>query len=408
MIDHLLHEALEAKESITAYRRKLHACAETGFDLPKTVSFVSDTLTDLGYEPQLVGRRGLVATIGNGSPSVLLRADMDALPVMEETDLPYASTNGNMHACGHDMHTAMLLGAAALLRKHESELNGCVKLMFQPAEEILEGAADMLANGLLADDECCMGFMMHVMSGTGLKTGTVVVPEAGVSAPAADMFRITVQGKGCHGAMPHMGIDPVNAGAHILLALQTISARELGANEAHALTIGSFRAGEAANAIPHEAILLGSARSYDQKTQKFLKQRIETVVETTADAFRAKGKVQWLSGCPPLVNDRLLVQQAQQLLPMAVGEDRVLLARNLVGEGSRSVGSEDFAYISQRIPSLMLAIAAGGENPLHHPSVVFDENALPYGATVYAAIAVSMAGKAPGRKRNTDKSSVCR
>lgn len=387
-----LKDAMECREQLISYRRKLHACAETGFDLPKTSQTITEALTAMGYEPKIIGRCGLVATIGKGEPAVLLRADIDALPIKEQTSLSYACKDGHMHACGHDMHATMLLGAAALLRKHVQQLDGCVKLMFQPAEELLEGAKDMLDHGLLEDTEKCTALMLHVMSDSGLKTGTVIVPNAGVSAPAADFFSITVSGKGCHGAMPHMGVDPINAGAHILLALQTINAREMGANQAHAITITAFNSGATANVIPGEAILQGSVRSYDTKTQQFLRKRIETIAQSTAAAFRASAHVTWLSSCPTLINDVRLVKKAEEMLPSVLGTDRVLSADKLGGAGARSVGSEDFSYISQRVPSLMLAIAAGGEYPLHHPKVVFEEEALPYGAAAYAAFAAQMAG----------------
>lgn len=390
-----LKEAKDIKEQIAAYRRKLHACAETGFDLPATTALVTDALNDLGLSPQTVGRSGITAAIGSGSPTVLLRADMDALPIREETGLAFASRNGNMHACGHDMHTAMLLGAAALLCRHRQELRGCLKLVFQPAEEQLEGAADMLAHGLVEDAGSCFALMLHVMSNTGMKTGTVVIPNAGVSAPAADMFRIMVRGKACHGAMPHTGVDPINAAAHILLALQSISTRETGLNEAHALTIGSFRAGEAPNAIPGEAVLQGSVRSYDSRLQRLLRKRIEEIAKATANAFRTAVQVAWLSGCPPLLNNSALVEKAKAVLPLVLGSERLVTAETLSPEGGRSVGSEDFAYISQQIPSLMLAVAAGGEHPLHHPSLVFDEDALPYGAAAYAAFAAAVSGGNP-------------
>lgn len=387
-----LKEAKDNKEQIAAYRRKLHACAETGFDLPKTTAFVTDVLKDLGLEAQKVGRSGITATIGTGTPVILLRADMDALPIREETGLAFASKNGNMHACGHDMHTAMLLGAATLLCRHRQVLKGCVKLVFQPAEELLEGAADMLAHGLVDDAGPCFALMLHVMSNTGMKPGTVVIPNAGVGAPAADLFRITVRGKACHGAMPHTGADPINTAAHILLALQSISTREMGISEAHALTIGSFRAGEAPNVIPGEAVLQGSVRSYDGSTQLQLRKRIEEIAQATANSFRTTAQVSWLSGCPPLLNNGELVDAAKSILPQAIGREQVISADSLHGEGGRSVGSEDFAYISQRIPSLMLAVAAGGEHPLHHSSLVFDEAALPCGAAVYAAFAAAVAG----------------
>lgn len=389
MINNELEKARAIQEQLVQYRRYLHAHAEVGFELPQTFAFVMDTLRQLGYEPQKVGKCGIVATLGKGEPAVMLRADMDALPLKEESGLPFACQNGNAHVCGHDLHTAMLLGAAALLKQDEATLKGRIIFMFQPAEESLAGASDMLENGLLTAYHPQSAMMIHVMNTSGMQPGTVVIPPAGVSAPAADMFEVHIQGKGCHGAMPHNGIDPINVGAHLVLALQAISTRELGLNEAHALTIASFQAGEATNVMPDRAVLKGSVRSYDLKTQAFLRKRIEEITTMTAQAFRATAKEQWLSGCPTLVNDEQLVQQACENLPDCIGAERVLSAAELSGNSARSVGSEDFSYISQQVPSLMLAMAAGGvtDLPLHHPKIVFNEDALPYGAAVYAAFA---------------------
>ncbi len=387
----LLKHALDMKEQIIHHRRYLHAHAETGFQLKETCAYVRKTLEVLGYTAEPTGTCGLVATIGSGEPVVLLRADMDALPIEEASGLSFAGGNGKAHACGHDMHTAMLLGAAALLKKCSAMLKGTVKLMFQPAEETLSGAKDMLKHGLLKDPEPKAALMLHVMNARDLKPGTIVVPPEGVSAPAADMFEIIVNGKGCHGAMPHMGIDCINAACHIILALQSISTREVGLGQPHALTISSFQAGEGTNVMPHEAILGGSVRSFDLETQQFLKERIEAITVKTAETFRAGAHVRWLGGCPPLVNHPELIRQMPALLQKALGEEMVLSSAQLSGSNARSVGSEDFSYISQEIPSAMLAIAAGGinEHPLHHPAIIFHEDALPYGAVAYAAFALS-------------------
>lgn len=391
----LLKEAINLKERIVAHRRYLHAHAEIGFDLPKTTAYVTAMLKQAGYQPEKCGRCGVFADVGRGEPAVLLRADMDALPVREKSGLPFACGNGTAHVCGHDMHTAMLLGAAELLNAHQSLLQGRIRLMFQPAEELLAGASDMLDHGLLRDFHPRAALMLHVMSTEGLKPGTVIIPPAGVSAPAADMFEIRLLGKGCHGAMPHNGIDVINAASHLVLSLQTITAREISLNEAHAITIASFQAGEAANVMPERAVLRGSARSYDLQTQQMIKRRIVEISKTTARTFRAKASVQWLSGCPTLLNRPELVIRAKSILQEIIGEERVLSADQLAGSSARSVGSEDFSYISQQTPSLMLAMAAGDSSclPLHHPAVVFSEDALPYGAAVYAGMAMAYSQK---------------
>ena len=227
----LLEEAAQLKESMVFNRRYLHVHAETGFDLKDTYAFVKKALIDMGYEPLRCGKAGLVALAGGKKSGkvFLIRADMDALPIQEAAEVDFASANGSMHACGHDMHTAMLLGAAKLLKAHEDELEGTVKLMFQPAEEIFEGSRDMIQAGLLQNPAVDGALMIHVMAGMPFEAGTVIVSAPGVSAPAADYFEISVQGTGCHGSMPYAGVDPLNAAAHILIALQEIHARELTA-----------------------------------------------------------------------------------------------------------------------------------------------------------------------------------
>ncbi|MBE5813761.1 MAG: amidohydrolase [Clostridiales bacterium] len=392
----LLQDAIGLREELIRHRRALHARPETGFELPYTAAYVQKALEALGIQPKKVGRAGITASIGTGTLSVLLRADMDALPVREESGLPFAASNGNMHACGHDLHTAMLLGAAALLKQRENELGGGILLMFQPAEELLAGAADMLENGLLDGTEIKAALMLHAMNAREMRPGTVVIPPGGVSAPAADFFQITMRGKGSHGGMPHMGIDPINAGAQLVCALQSISTREMSPVDTHVLTISSFLAGDAANVMPDQAVLKGSVRSYAPETQQYLKTRIGEMATLVAKTFRGAAEVQWLSGCPTLVNDPVLAETAEKLLPALVGEERVLVSGRLKGSTARSVGSEDFANITHRVPSLMLAIAAGGlsDYPLHNPGIVFNEEALPYGAAVYAGFALGMLNRA--------------
>ena len=271
-----LKEAQNLQETIVSDRRYLHQCPGTGFEIAETVSYVKKKLADMGYEPVECGKAGLVVTAGGKKEGkvFLIRADMDALPISEESGVEFASCNGKMHACGHDMHTAMLLGAARLLKQHEDEINGTVKLMFQPAEEIFEGSHDMIENGVLKNPKVDAGLMIHVMAGMPFTAGSVVVSAPGVSAPAADYFTIHVQGKGCHGSMPNMGVDPLNAAAHILIALEEINARELGISDRAVLTIGTMKAGTASNAIPDSAVMGGTLRTFDEDTRSFMKQRM--------------------------------------------------------------------------------------------------------------------------------------
>lgn len=389
--DTILQEAQLLKDTVIDHRRWLHAHAETGFALSRTKAYVRSKLENMGYAVSDCGKAGLSATVGKpGGKVILLRADMDALPISEEAEVPFACTDGRMHACGHDMHTAMLLGAAQLLKNHEAELNGMVKLMFQPAEEIFEGSADMIAGGILDNPRPDAAMMIHVTTGVPLPAGTVIVSSPGVSAPAADYFTIKVQGKGCHGSTPQSGVDPITAAAHILIALQEIHARELAAAEEAVLTIGTFHGGNAENVIADSVTMGGTIRTYDETTRDYLKNRMTVISESIATAFRAKAEIIFGSGCPTLVNDREFSETVTGYMQQLLGPQGAFTTAQLSGgKPSRGGGSEDFAYISQQIPSVMLALAAGEPAkgytyPLHHPKVKFDEAALSTGCAVFA------------------------
>lgn len=393
--EQILQEAAALQEEIKAHRLWLHTHAETGFDLTETKPYVKSTLTEMGYTVQECGKAGLVTTVGKpGGKVLLLRADMDALPIAEEADVDFACKNGRMHACGHDMHTAMLLGAAKILKAHESELDGMVKLMFQPAEEIFEGSKDMIASGVLENPRPDAALMIHVAAGMPLPAGTVVVSAPGVSAPAADYFTIRVHGKGCHGSAPQNGIDPLTAAAYILIALQEIHARELSASDEAVLTIGTFHAGEAGNVIPDTATMGGTIRTYDEKTRAYLKERMTAIAQSIAEAFRASAEVSFGSGCPTLVNDKDLSEKVTGYLKDLLGANRAFTTAELSGgKPARGGGSEDFAYVSHEVPSLMLALAAGEPSkgyvyPQHHPKVKFDESVLSTGAAVFVDCAL--------------------
>lgn len=398
--EQVLNEAEKQKEQIIANRRYLHSHPGTGFDINETFEYVKSELENMGYKPKACGKSGLVALAGGKKPGkvFLIRGDMDALPIKEEADVSFASSNGCMHACGHDMHTAMLLGAARILKKHEDEIEGTVKLMFQPAEEIFEGSQDMIKDGLLENPKVDGALMIHVMAGMPFPAGTVVVSAPGVSAPAADYFEIKVKGKGCHGSMPNTGIDPLTAAAHILIALQELHARELSMQDQVVLTIGTMNAGTAANVIPDTVTMGGSIRTFDEATREYIKQRMNDIACAIAGAFRAEAEVCFGSGCPTLVNDKELSECVYGYVKELLGESCAFSVAKLhaLGGGSsssKSAGSEDFAYVSQKVPSIMLALAAGQPEkgykyPQHHPMVKFDEDALDKGSAVYAYTAL--------------------
>ncbi len=386
-----LNDASAIENEIIENRRWLHSHAETSFELTETVAFVKEKLDEIGCEYSDCGKCGIVAVIGkdNGGSTFLLRADMDALPIEEKTNLDFACENGNMHGCGHDMHTAMLLGAAKILKKHEAELSGTVKLMFQPAEETLCGAKNMIENGVLKNPDVDAAMMVHVMAGFPLKAGTVIVPQAGVGAPAADYFTINVQGKGCHGSTPQLGIDSVSVAAHILIALQEISARELGVSDSAVLTIGSFHGGTAGNVIADSAVMQGTLRAFDDKIRDKIKKRITEISENIGNAFHAKIAVSFGGGCPTLVNNEALIAQVQENSRELLGTDFVINAASFGEENVHKGGSEDFAYVSKEVPTVMLALAAGEPDKgfqyhQHHPKVVFDEMVMKIGSALMA------------------------
>ena len=383
----MLKKAQRIKDELIAHRRWLHAHAETGFDLVETASYVYKQLEVMDYSPRWVGRCGVAADLNpNARPTILLRADMDALPIREESGLDFAAQNGNMHACGHDMHTAMLLGAARLLRN--KEITGNVRFLFQPAEELLEGAVEMIDYGILEDVDAAM--MIHATVGAPLPTGMAIVASPGISAPAADYFTITVTGKSCHGSAPQDGIDPIPAAAQILLALQNIQTRELGLNDKAVLTIGSIHGGTAPNVIADHVELRGTMRTADEHIREQLKKRMEDTVQGIADVFRTKGTIHFDSGCPCLVNDESLSTSTARWLKELLGDNMAKSTQELDPRGGPTAGgSEDFAYISQQVPSIMVALTAGDNGyPLHHPRVEFDEEALPAGAAAYARTAL--------------------
>lgn len=387
----ILEEAKALQEELTAHRRWLHAHAEVAFDLVQTKAYVLQQLEAMGFSPADCGRTGLVVTVGGKKPGkvFLLRADMDALPMVEESGVEFACQTGAMHACGHDLHTAMLLGAAKLLKAHEDEIRGTIKLMFQPAEEVFEGSMDMIENGVLEDPKPDAALMIHVTAATPMPAGTIVVCAPGVSAPAADYFTIRVHGKGCHGSTPHCGVDALTVAVHILLALQEIHARELPPTEEAVLTVGTLHGGTASNVIADSAELGGTIRTYDEETRSFLKDRMRAIAASIAQAYRATAEVEFGSGCPTLVNDKDLAGKAKTYLTDLLGDQMVFAA----APGMHGGGSEDFAYVSQRVPSLMLALAAGEPDkgypyPQHHPKVKFDESILSTGTAAFVTTAM--------------------
>ena len=376
------------KDDIVGYRRDIHENPEVGAELPKTKAYVMNKLREFGYEPKEICESGIVAIIKGSKPgkTFLLRADMDALPIKESTECSFKSNNGCMHACGHDMHTAMLLGAARLLKENQDKIEGTVKLVFQPDEEGFTGAKKMLKAGVLKDPKVDAAMAMHVFSGAPSNS---VLCGLGTTIAGCNRFRITVNGVGCHGAMPDLGVDPINIAAHIYISLQEIISREISATKPAVVTIGKFVGGEAANIIPGEVIMEGTIRSLDKEVGEFIFNRIKDIVEHTANMFRGEAKLVELSSVPPLSNDNDLAKEITSYVKDIVGEKAV----NLFEGGG--MGSEEFASYSYEVPSIYLMLGAGTKQenslygePMHNEKVVFNEDILVTGAAIHTYCAI--------------------
>ena len=390
-----LEQAQQLKETLVKNRRYLHQHAELGFDLPMTREYVKQQLSAMGYEYEEVGG-GIVALAGGKKSGkvFMIRADMDSLPIVEKRESEFKSETGNMHACGHDFHTAMLLGAAQILKNNEDEINGTVKLMFQPAEEILSGAKSMIDAGVMENPKVDAAAMIHVVSGTDLPAGCVLLPNPGAGSSAADWVDITITGVGAHGAMPQNSVDPINVASHLHTALQEILAREISPSAAASFTIGVLNSGSAGNVLPDKATMTGTMRTLDEDVRAFMKKRIEEMSDHIAKAFRATAEVRFYNGCPVFVSEEKICEDVADSVRSVIGADRAILPPKSTALG----GSEDFAYVAQLVPatSVMLStgsIKEGNVNPLHHPDVTFNEDALPVGAAIYATIALDWLNK---------------
>ena len=384
-----MEQAIAIKDDIVEYRRTIHSNPEVGAELPKTKAYVMDKLREFGYTPEEICESGIVTTIEGAKPgkTFLLRADMDALPMAEATSCDFKATNGAMHSCGHDMHTAMLLGAAKLLKQNQDQIEGTVKLVFQPDEEGFTGAKKMIEAGVLENPKVDAAMAMHVNSGT---PSNLVVCGKGTSIGGCYRFRIVVKGTGCHGAMPETGVDPIFIAHHIYSGLQTILTREIPATKPAVITIGKFVGGDAPNIIPGEVIMEGTFRYLDKEMGEMVIGRMNDIVTSTAKTFRGEAELIELSSVPPLTNNNELADELTGYMKDIVGERGVF-----VYEGG-GMGSEDFASFSHEVPSLYIILGAGAKNenpefgvPMHNEKVVFNEDILPTGAAIHAYSAIT-------------------
>ncbi|KEI10159.1 peptidase M20 [Clostridium novyi B str. ATCC 27606] len=385
----IINQAKLIKDDLINYRRTIHSNPEVGPNLPKTKAYVMNKLKEFGYNPKEICESGIVATIeGNKTgKTFLLRADMDGLPMVEATECDFKSTNGCMHSCGHDMHTAMLLGAARLLKENQDKIEGTIKLVFQPDEEGFTGAKKMLEADVLENPKVDAAMAMHVHSGTPSNT---VLCGLGTTIAGCIRFRIVVKGTGCHGAMPELGVDPINIASHIYISLQEIISREISALQSAVVTIGKFVAGETGNIIPGEVIMEGTIRSLNKEVGEFIFNRMNDIVVSTAKMFRGEAELIKLPSVPPLVNDINLSKEATSYVKDLLGEKSVILFEKA------GMGSEDFAFYSEKIPSVYFMLGAGTKQenslygePMHNEKVIFNEDILVTGTAIHTYCAIS-------------------
>jgi amidohydrolase len=384
----LLDAARRLKPQLVEDRRAIHEHPELAYQEVRTAARVAERLTALGIEHRTgIAETGVIGIIEGGRPgrTVILRGDMDALPILEETPVPFASQNpGVMHACGHDSHTAMLLGAAQLLNERREQLKGTVKLMFQPAEEGGGGAKRMLEEGLLEAPAVDAAFMIHVHP--ELPVGKVGF-RSGPSMAGMCRFEIEVRGKGGHAARPHMAIDPVVISAHVVTALQTLVSRELDPTAMGLITLGSITSGTAANIIPDTALIQGTIRAHDKRVMEHLRARVVELAEGVARAMRAQADVRYGMAYPPLACDDAMTE-------LAAGAARQLLGGEAVEEVPITMGAEDFAFVLEKVPGSVVRLGVRKEGweralPVHTATFDIDEDALPIGAATLASIAIS-------------------
>ncbi|WP_413529884.1 M20 aminoacylase family protein [Rahnella inusitata] len=377
-----LDDVVDLAPGLREIRQHLHQHPELSNEESATAALVADKLRALGYQVTTgVGGHGVVGTMksGPGRRSIGIRADMDALPITEQTGVSYASqTPGKMHACGHDGHTSMLLGAAEQLARSKN-FSGTVHLIFQPAEEIgfNSGAERMLAEKLFDRFPCDAVYGLH--NHPGYPVGKMMF-RSGPFMAACDTVNITIYGKGGHAARPHMAVDPILVAGSLVVALQSIVSRSIDPNETAVVTIGSLHAGHASNVIPETALLEMSVRSFDAGVRKILEERIRTLVENHAAGYGARAEIEYVPGYPVLVNHDRETAFACEVAKELLGEE------NVVENLPPISGSEDFAYFLQQKPGCFLRLGNGDSAALHNPAYNFNDESLTFGAAYWTRL----------------------
>lgn len=378
----LIANLANLEQRLVDIRRHLHQYPELSNEEYETTAFIRKQLEQAGIRvsSDYALPTGLIAEVGDSQhatgPIIVLRADIDALPIHEQTGLPYASKiPGKMHACGHDFHTAAILGAAFLLKEREHELKGTVRFVFQPAEEKAVGAVKVLQAGALEGVRAIYGFHNK----PELPTGTIGI-KAGALMAAADGFVIELEGVASHAAVPDASIDPIVTAAHLVTALQSIVSRNINPLESAVISVTKINSGTSWNVIPGKAVLDGTLRTFDEEVRSRVIERFEEIVNGVAAAFRTKATLRWIQGPPPVTNDA----------DLAVAAEKTAKRLGLtVVEPKPSPAGEDFAFYQKEVPGFFAFIGTSGAREWHHPAFDVDERALPLSASFFAELAVT-------------------
>lgn len=376
--------AKKYKQYVIDMRREFHQHPEPSWQEKETSKRIKRELDDMGIPWKSVADPGIVATIegATGGKTIALRADMDALEVTEANDVEYKSQNeGISHACGHDSHMAMLLGAAKVLNEIKNEFKGTVKLIFQPAEEMVSGAETMIKEGALEGVDTAFG--IHII---GFLPIGLICAQEGARLSSADSFEITVKGQGGHGGMPHQGIDAIVAASAIVMNLQSIVSREIDPSESAVVSVGMFNAGTRNNVIADTARLEGTVRLFSLDIRNQIAEIIERVAKSTAQAYRADAELKYIKGVPPTINDPACTQRAVESIKKIAGEKALF-------EVPPVTGAEDFAFYSEKVPGIFAFLGAGNEAkgaiyPQHHEKFNIDEDAMETGTALHVQYAL--------------------
>ena len=374
----------EILPAVVADRRYLHTIPELGLDLTRTSAYVLERLKAIGVSDIETGIAvtGMTALIHGTKPGAgkvaLIRADMDALPILEANDVEYVSTNpGKMHACGHDAHTSMLLGVAQLLMERRDQFSGTVKLLFQPGEEGPGGAKPMIEAGVLENPHVDAVFGLHVAQDLDLG---VIETRPGPLMAASDRFNVVIQGKGGHGASPQLAIDPIVVAAQIVVTLQSVLSREIDPVDPAVVTVGKILAGEASNVIPDSAELRGTVRSFNPATRDRLAERVTTIIEGIATSMGANASIEYKFGYPATINDPAMTDLVRAAAEAVVGSDKLLALEP-------QMGAEDFSYFLEQRPGCFFFVGTRNEEKglvwsHHHPRFDIDEDGMAIGMQV--------------------------